>query len=319
MAQRAALVLSEISATDEIVRQICFLGAFGGSEAADGRSVGKAAGIMYGFKDVLTLSELVCCGVALCFVAEKSSTSRCFLSVLAIRSPFANLEACLGVLAEYAGECAAEAARSFRVFSAWALSFVYIGVFGAIQLEMHWRKASANLRRKSVHVGMFLYYSLFPWKVVHVQTAGLLGGFLLLPRVAKTCSRAGIEVREESVFRAFLSEKDRRGVVSHVLLLSVCLSLLELLSENRGRFLFTISSVCIIDSVASFFPRDKNSNKSVRGSMAGAVCASVVLYCLGVEYPAVFYFLLGAAECTTEINDNITLPIIAYFLTSGAI
>lgn len=121
---------------------------------------------------------------------------------------------------------------------------------------------------------------------------------------------------ERSLFSEFLSEKDKKSVISHILLLGAFLFVLDGAGEERKRALFVIASVGIVDGVASFFPKAENTHKSKIGAFIGGIVAKYTLDLLGIKYPIWMYTLIGAAEYCAEMNDNILLPVLAYAVSS---
>ncbi|OAG29092.1 hypothetical protein NEDG_01231 [Nematocida displodere] len=201
----------------------------------------------------------------------------------------------------------------------WCGCAAFLGALAVVQVVLCRRgeRVSVNLRRKLFHFAAFGYFACAPVHLLQKQSVWALGLFLSMHKLFAIASRVLKKtLTHRSVFGAFISERDRRGVLSHVLLLCGCFLPLELVYFQKGRdsFLFVLSSVCIVDGVASFFVRDKGSYKSLRGSLMGAVAAMAVLSCMGVRYPFVYYLVLGMAEYTTRLNDNITLPVVAYLL-----
>ncbi|KAI5189004.1 hypothetical protein NECID01_0359 [Nematocida sp. AWRm77] len=195
----------------------------------------------------------------------------------------------------------------------WAYTIGFVGLLAGGEYLLIKHRFSVNARRKLLHFWSFAYVSIFPASVVRVQIIGATAAFLVFLRVL-----SAFRVSEKTVFSLILSEKDRRGVISPIVFLcGLCFSL-ELLLEEREKFLFVISSVCLLDGIASFFAKSKScsrtGHKTLHGSMIGAVCTKIALSCMGIEYPMYMYLSLGLTECFTGINDNISLPIVAYML-----
>jgi dolichol kinase len=217
-------------------------------------------------------------------------------------------------------------------------------------------KYSPNLKRKVFHLAAFLYFSLLPVKLLEAHSLLLLSFFLVAPealewvrkqvilkktrtncsarrnsifgREAKTTSLLGkallkaalkeMEKRahEKIIFKEFLSEKDEKAVVSHLLLLCGCLFMTPLSVVSRRRYLSSLSSLGILDTVSSMFPVRDKRGKSFSGSLLGALFSFLVGRVFWGGMPLLFCVLIGVCEYFSECNDNITLPILSYGLSS---
>lgn len=268
----------------------------------------------YGFFPALTLGEVWVVFAVFHHVLKQPGVEQCIFWTLALRNEHVPMSACLRSVGAYGVRELVKVLQSWHRVRVWGYSLVYALGCAAAEYYLITREFSVNARRKLFHLGLFGYLAVFPASVVRVQAVGCLAVLLGLPRVLKL-----VGVSERRLLAAFLSEKDRRGAVSHLLLLGGCFFALELLGSEREKFLFVISAVCIVDTVASWFPNQvsKKRYKTLTGSMTGAVCAKAVLCCLGVEYPLYMFLSLGLTEYLTQMNDNLSLPIVGYLLVAN--
>lgn len=198
----------------------------------------------------------------------------------------------------------------------WACGILYITACAfAIYLLFYFGR-SVNAKRKFFHWALFFYYALFPLEIVRTQTACLVFLVHLGSRLLEAHGHV-LNVSERALLKGFLSQKDKKRIISHTLLLQVFLFSVEGINRNRGRLFFVLSSVGIVDGVASFFPKSRGTHKSKAGSFFGALVASAVLRIFfRVYYPMWAYLIIGAGEYYSKMNDNILLPVLAYGISS---
>lgn len=180
-------------------------------------------------------------------------------------------------------------------------------------------RSSNNTRRKAFHFAILVHYLAVPRKLAVFQFLFALYGLSACRRVAACFGRQQKRRAEKYILiERFISEKDRKEVLSHIFLLCGCLfPLLVLGDRERPRAMFVLSSLGVVDSVASFFPRDRSRHKSLLGSIAGGLAAHSLLSFSGVHYPIRLFLFLGLVEYAAQMNDNILLPFLAYAVTGS--
>ncbi|KAI5186612.1 hypothetical protein NEHOM01_1580 [Nematocida homosporus] len=304
---------------DRFVRSVALLEIVGGvlSHELGGLELVVVAGIMawlYLEKEEIDTEMIVCWG-GLHYMLRRSVISEVVFFGLAARIREVSLGVCLRPVAVYALTELVVVLQNRWLWMWWLRSFLLVGVVGGIQAGLIWAGASTNFKRKMFHFAIFAYLWVVPLEVARVQMVGAMTLFSLLPRINAVYSRIfRCEIDRWNLVAGFVSEKDQKQVLSHVWLLCSCFFVVEGVS-NHERAWFCLSSVCIVDSVASFFPREKGGHKSLVGSLAGGMVAMVVLQLLGINYPLGLYLLVGAAEYYAGVNDNLLLPVFAYAIS----
>ncbi|KAI5190803.1 hypothetical protein NEMIN01_1205 [Nematocida minor] len=198
---------------------------------------------------------------------------------------------------------------------AWAGGALYALVSIGVLCVLFRFEVSVNVKRKFFHWALFLYYSIFPARIARTQSVCLL---FLVQLGLKLLESYGhfFNVDGKSMLSGLTSEKDRRGVISHVLLLAGFLFSIDGIRKDRKRLFFVLSSVGIVDGISCFFPKSKNTHKSKIGSCVGAVVAKAILSLFfQADYPLWMYLFVGMGEYCAHMNDNILLLVIAHGVT----
>ncbi|KAI5179839.1 hypothetical protein NEOKW01_0302 [Nematocida sp. AWRm80] len=278
-------------------------------------SVLVSAVLIWPFSELFMPNELMVLWAVLCKVLQCTEKPKEICWTLLVRNTKGPLFMCLRSMAAYGISTVLSQLGSIQGIFWWLFGMVVFFVLLALEFFLCLYSYSINSRRKLVHLFVFLYFICVPVKYIRVQLIGLLFIFLFFSRIFSSTIITTRSVSEKRVFSVFTSQKDSKGVVSHILMAFCSLCLVECLSNDYERMIFALSSVCILDTVASIAPRDKSSHKSIIGCVLGIVSNITVLSFLGIYYPPWMHVLLGLTEYTTRMNDNLVLPFMAYVIT----
>ncbi|KAI5171220.1 hypothetical protein NEFER03_0622 [Nematocida sp. LUAm3] len=287
--------------------------------------------IFYVFHDLFSnKTERIICWSAVNWVLRCSAERERIFWALISRSPYISFSIPFRVIAGYMAFEIKQLFERPHLLFVWTDCLFYLWICTVVQWVLIKKRTSVNIRRKAFHFLIFGYFISFPLQVVRVQCIGLLFLLCAFPKILSCFERIyKVQLKEKEVFKPFISKNDRKRVASHLFLLCGCMFPLEkilseaamdqkniLLGKGNCRMVFILSSVCIIDSVASFFPREKSRHKNLFGSICGALAAKKLLNYLGIRYPYFLYLILGITEYLCKSNDNIVLPAMACILSS---
>ncbi|KAH9385955.1 uncharacterized protein NEMAJ01_0851 [Nematocida major] len=271
--------------------------------------------LVFPFAQDLTKSEAFACFGAIHWVMQRTQISGEIFYTLLARNQRASLACCMHRVGMYGIKSLFADIKTPRGLLLWMQSAYFI-LMCVLGLRLLFRaNSSANAKRKFLHLGIFLYYYIFPQDLLRVHSVCILFLMHAFSQIMKVAERA-YNISERDLLSSFLTEKDRKGIVSHILLVAAFLFVLEGLSGDRARTLFVLSSLGIVDAVSCFFPKSPNTHKSKLGSIVGGILAKCVLSAMGVDYPLWMYFVLGLGEFYAHMNDNILLPILAVGVSS---